>query len=306
MSGITQIQRITGSTNNLVQISTSDDTATAVAANYILNQAVNIAAVNEGAWQWQFDDLIILAASDGVSFATIVSPFDSLIPYAFTTTVVGTPVVVGDFAVFASTGGNIEDLGYLPSDASKTSVVMASAAVTANALAVFADTAGTVKNASTTVTLADTLNVTGGVTSTTLIQGPNLKYGATPVAQVDPASCTITAAAGASNTATVTVQLKDGSGTNMSRIIPFKVYSSSTSDGLTLQSAASTGYSVASGGLSLNNGAAITTQISCMSSATGGCVLSLLDTGKQTSYLVLVLNNGVKISAQLSSGSYGA
>ena len=133
----------------------------------------------------------------------------------------------------------------------------------------------------------------------------NLKYGATPVAQVDPASCTITAAAGAANTATVTVQLKDGSGTNMTRIIPFRVYASSAADGLTLASAASTGFSVASGGLSLNNGAAITTQISCMSSATGGCVLSLLDTGKQTSYLVLVLANGCKISAQLSAGSYG-
>lgn len=133
----------------------------------------------------------------------------------------------------------------------------------------------------------------------------NLKYGATPVAQVDPGSCTITAAAGAANTSTVTVQLKDGSGTNMTRIIPFRVYASSAADGLTLASAASTGFSVASGGLSLNNGAAITTQISAMSSATGGCVLSLLDTGKQTSYLVLVLANGVKISAQLSAGSYG-
>lgn len=133
----------------------------------------------------------------------------------------------------------------------------------------------------------------------------NLKYGATPVAQVDPASCTITAAAGAANTATVTIQLKDGSGTNMARIIPFRVYASSAADGLTLASAASTGFSVASGGLSLNNGAAITTQISAISSATGGCVLSLLDTGKQTSYLVLVLANGCKISAQLSAGSYG-
>ncbi len=139
----------------------------------------------------------------------------------------------------------------------------------------------------------------------TVLSVANLKYGATPVAQVDPASCTITAAAGAANVATVTVQLKDGSGTNMARIIPFRVYSSSAADGLTLQSAASTGYSVASGGLSLNNGAAITTQISCMSSATGGCVLSLTDTGKLTSYLVLVLANGTKISAQLSAGSYG-
>lgn len=134
----------------------------------------------------------------------------------------------------------------------------------------------------------------------------NLKYGATPVAQVDPASCTISAAAGASNVCTLTIQLKDGSGTNMTRAIPFKVYASSASNGLTLASAASTGFSVASGGLSLANGTAVTTQISCMSSATGGCVLSLTDTAKQTSYIVLVLDSGVKISAQLSSGDYGA
>ncbi len=139
----------------------------------------------------------------------------------------------------------------------------------------------------------------------TTVTATNLKYGATPVAQVDPASCTIVAAAGAANTSTITIQLKDGSGTNMTRVIPFKVYSSSAADGLTLQSAASTGYSVASGGLSLANGTAVTTQISAISSATGGCVLSLLDTAKLTSYLVLVLDSGVKISAQLSAGSYG-
>ncbi len=133
-----------------------------------------------------------------------------------------------------------------------------------------------------------------------------LSTGATPVPMVDPGSCTITAAAGASNTSTVTVQLKDGAGSNLARSVAFKVYASSSADGLTLASAASTGWSVASGGLSRANGSAVTTSISAMSSATGGCVLSLLDTGKQTSYLVLELPSGNKISAQLSSGSYGA
>jgi hypothetical protein len=268
-------------------------------------------------------------------------------------------------------------------DPSAGGVSFSGGASTANALAVFSDTSGNIKAATTTTTLGQALAVTGSVTASTSITATagnitsgssgdagtfisfpataangtliiaagnaggafnttissgtigqssvitipdpgaatskfvlqdgtntvlsvaNLKYGATPVAQVDPASCTITAAAGAANTATVTIQLKDGSGTNMARIIPFRVYASSAADGLTLASAASTGFSVASGGLSLNNGAAITTQISCISSATGGCVLSLLDTGKQTSYLVLVLANGCKISAQLSTGSYG-
>ncbi len=141
--------------------------------------------------------------------------------------------------------------------------------------------------------------------SNTVLSVLNLKYGATPVAQVDPLSCTITAAAGAANTSTITVQLKDGAGVNLARSVMFRVYSSSASDGLTLQTAASTGYSVASGGLSLANGTAVTTQITAMSSATGGCVLSLLDTAKLTSYLVLVLPTGNKISLQLSAGSYG-
>jgi hypothetical protein len=142
------------------------------------------------------------------------------------------------------------------------------------------------------------------ITSTTA-NITNLNYGATPVAQVDPASCTIVGAAGSANVCNVTIQLKDGSGTNMTRIIPFRVYASSAADGLTLAAAASTGFAVSSGGLSLQNAAAVTTQIYAMSSATGGCVLTLTDTGKATSYLVLVLANGCKISAQLSAGSYG-
>lgn len=121
----------------------------------------------------------------------------------------------------------------------------------------------------------------------------------------NPSQSTITAAAGSANVSTVTVQLKDGAGTNLTSVTPFTVYASSAADGLTLASAASTGFSVASGGLSLNNGGAITTSIRAVSSATGGCVLSLTDTGKATSYLVLVLGSGVKISAQLSAGSYG-
>jgi len=145
------------------------------------------------------------------------------------------------------------------------------------------------------LTFGTTTTTTANITTASIT---DLLYGATPVHQVDPASCTITAAAGASNTSTITIQLKDGAGNNLSRIHPFRIYASSAADGLTLASAASTGFSVASGGLSLANETAVTTQISCMSSATGGCVLSLLDTGKQTSYLVLQLHNGVKISAQ--------
>lgn len=135
---------------------------------------------------------------------------------------------------------------------------------------------------------AVTGNVTGGV-----------------INKPDASQSTISAVAGAANVATITVQIKDVAGNNVSHVTPFTVYASSAADGLTLASAASTGFSVASGGLSLNNGGAITTSIRCVSSATGGAVLSLTDTSKQTSYLVLVVGESIKISSQLTSGSYG-
>lgn len=143
-------------------------------------------------------------------------------------------------------------------------------------------------------------NVTGNVTGN--ITG-NVTGGT--INKPDASQCTISGAAGAANVCTVTIQLKDVAGTNLSHVTPFTVYSSSAADGLTLASAASTGYSVASGGLSLNNGQAITTSIRCLSSATGGCVLSLTDTGKQAVYLVLVVGESIKVSTVLSSGSYG-
>lgn len=157
-----------------------------------------------------------------------------------------------------------------------------------------ANTAATITTGTITTLTSTTANIT------------NLKYGATPVPAVDPASCTISGAAGAANVCTVTIQLKDGSGTNMTRVIPFEVYSSSASDGLTLASAASTGYSVVSGGIKrAASSATITQGIAMLSSATGGAVLSLTDTGKQAVYLVLSLPSGNKISTVLSSGSYG-
>lgn len=366
MAGITSIKRDQAYDPFIVRIMANSTLAQVGTVGYLTAQAANIAALNEGAWDWALSDMILVYATDGWGFFQLDPDLDSLIPFVFGGSVIGAPVTVGDFAIFQSTSGNLEDLGYLPSNAAKTRVVMAGSAVVANHIALFQDTTGTIDD--TAATAINNGSIQAGLSGTagTLISFPavaangslivaavgnagnfnatisskstlgqatvytvpdpgaatanfvldagtaaaisvnNLKFGATPVPQVDPGSCTIVAAAGASNVSNVTIQLKDGSGTNMTRILPFRVYASSAADGLTLASVASTGFAVASGGLSLQNGAAITTQINAMSSATGGCVLSLTDTGKQTSYLVLVLANGVKISAQLSAGSYGA
>lgn len=61
------------------------------------------------------------------------------------------PVVSGDFAVFNGTSGQIKDLGYLPSDAAKTRVVMAGSAVVANRIAHFVDTTGTIDDTAANV-----------------------------------------------------------------------------------------------------------------------------------------------------------
>ena len=54
------------------------------------------------------------------------------------------PVVDGHFANFNGTSGQIEDAGYLPSDATKTRVVMAGSAVLVGYIAKYADITGTI------------------------------------------------------------------------------------------------------------------------------------------------------------------
>jgi len=105
---------------------------------------------------------------------------------------VALPVTGGDFANFDGTTGQIQDLGYFPSNAAKTVVVMANAAVTANALAVFADIAGTIKNASTTATIGFGITAaTGSFTATAgnLIAG-NAAGGNNALMQLFPTTAT--------------------------------------------------------------------------------------------------------------------
>lgn len=330
MSVLSVTQQPTGQVGvnpNVIQITTNDTYATVTVTGYLttFKQAanLNVFANDQMALVYTSDEgpvwLKVVVTSNTISLVQISSPGDVILPTIASNIIVSTDTAgtlanttgtaINRGSLQAGLSGNAGTLISFPNAATSGSLIVA--AVT-NASGDFSTT---ISNAAAVAqTQVITIPDSGTSSSKFVLQNGNntalsvlnLKYGATPVAQVDPGSCTITAVAGASNVATVTVQLKDGSGTNIAGIIPFRVYSSSASNGLTLQSAASTGYSVASGGLSLNNGAAITTQISCMSSATGSCVLSLTDTGKQTSYLVLVLANGTKISTQLSAGSYGA
>src|ERR1044071_3501165 len=82
MTGITNMYRYESPTGGIVEIITTDTTATALASNYITNQASNIVSINNSSpsqpFQWYTNDLIILKASDGDSICVINSLFTTL------------------------------------------------------------------------------------------------------------------------------------------------------------------------------------------------------------------------------------
>jgi len=111
---ITYINRVTGATNNLVYLETSDSTATATAAGYITRQTPTITLLNDGVWTWETNDCIMLSASDGLSWCSINSTFTTIAAFSgvgagdvtFTA-----PVVSGNLPSFSGTAGNIADSG---------------------------------------------------------------------------------------------------------------------------------------------------------------------------------------------------
>lgn len=110
MTGITFINRLTGASNNLVYLETSDTTATATASGYITAQASNINTATEGGFTWETNDCIMLSASDGISWCSINSTFTTLTAFAgfgsgdvtFTS-----PSVANTIPAWSNTTGNL-------------------------------------------------------------------------------------------------------------------------------------------------------------------------------------------------------
>lgn len=151
MSGITYLKRIDGSTNNLVYLVTTDTTATATTADYITNQAANIAAINEGAWTWETNDCIMLSASDGISWCTIDSSFTTLTSFSGTgsgdVTFSGS-LTSGHLPKFSGTAGVIIDSGLAPSSTvGQLFAVTSPGSLTSGQVPKFSDANGTLANA---------------------------------------------------------------------------------------------------------------------------------------------------------------
>lgn len=129
----------------IVRMTDNATLATVAGANYILNQAATIEALNNGVWEWQFGDIVLVAASDGSEFFRFNgSDFSTLVQLPGGNGSVTLPVVSGNFAVFNGTLGALQDSGYMPSNAAKTNVVMANGASIVNHVATYTDTAGTI------------------------------------------------------------------------------------------------------------------------------------------------------------------
>lgn len=137
---ITDVAGQVGIKPRIVRIETTDSFATVTAANYLKT------AIDAGMATFYPDDVVALIyATNNIQFftLTITSSTITLVPMA---NEVVLPVVDGDFAIFSGTNGTLDDLGYSPSDLTKSKVVMASAVTTSGRIAQFNDTGGTIGN----------------------------------------------------------------------------------------------------------------------------------------------------------------
>jgi len=168
---ITSIKRDWVPAPSIIRILSTSTLAQVGAAGYLTAQAANIEALNNGTFEWDVSDFVLVYASDGWGFYSVLPDFTGLTAFSFTTAVTG-PTVVGDFASFNSTSGNLIDSGYSPSDATKTKVVMAGSAVVVNHIAKFVDTAGTIDD--TAGAAINSGNIQAGLSGTagTLISYP--------------------------------------------------------------------------------------------------------------------------------------
>lgn len=141
----------------IVRIYTTDSFATVTAANYLQN-AIAMGFVFEPS------DLVALTYGNNISQLFTLSISGSTITLIPSSGDVILPVVDGNFAVFSGTSGNIDDRGFLPSDNTKTKVVMASGATVVNEIPVAADVAGTImSSAGVTATTGSSLQANGNI-----------------------------------------------------------------------------------------------------------------------------------------------
>lgn len=170
---ITSIRRDWDGEVDIVRMVTTNTLAEAAASGYLTAQIDNLTAINSGTWEWQSNDMVLCSASDGLQLFTLSSDLTTLEVYSTAGDgAVTLPVVSGNFTTFDGTLGALGDLGYLPSNAAKTRVVMAGSAVVANHIALFQDTTGTIDDTAATAINSGSIQAGLSGTAGTLISFP--------------------------------------------------------------------------------------------------------------------------------------
>jgi len=286
---ITHIDRDWGVSPSIVRILSSDSLAAIGTTGYLTAQKANIEAINAGPFEWVISDFaLIYSSSDNAwGFFAISSDFASLIAFAFSPTVIGTPVTIGDFAIFQSTSGNLEDLGYSPSNAAKSKVVMAGSAVVANHIALFQDTAGTIDD--TAATAINNGSIQAGLSGTagSLISFPS---GATSGELILAA---VTNSSGNFNTT-----ISNASAVGQSQVI--SIPDSGASTGNFIISASAGTQHITSGSLSVDQG-----NLAAGSSGHAGTVSSFPGTAANGSLILAGVNAGGAFNTTISNGTMG-
>ncbi len=166
MPGITNIKRDWGDSVQIVRMIADNTLAEVGTAGYILAQADNIAAINNGGFDWLVSDMVLVYATDGWGFFTIDADFESLTAFVFIPGVT-LPTVVGNLAEFDSVGGNLADSGIAAADIQTNAlaanhIFVGSAGGVATDVAMSGDativSAGTLTIANNAITTAKILN----------------------------------------------------------------------------------------------------------------------------------------------------
>jgi hypothetical protein len=170
---ITSLKRDFVDSPNIVRMETTNTLAQVEATGYLATQSDIILQINSGTWTWLPSDMILCYASDGLQLFTLNTALDDFVVYSTAGNgAVTLPVVSGNFTTFDGTLGALGDLGYSPSDATKTKVVMAGSAVQVGYIAHFIDTAGTIDDTAGNVINAGNIQAGLSGTAGTLISFP--------------------------------------------------------------------------------------------------------------------------------------
>jgi hypothetical protein len=160
---ITNIKRDWGDCVTIVRILSTDTLGVVGATDYILNQAANIDAINNGAFTWLPSDEVLVSAADGNAFFQISADFNSLIANVNTNaTYLGLTALAGggqtgatqlnpgvnQFTTVVTTG----DSAILPADVQGNTVIVVNAS--SNSMNVFPASGDTINALSANTALA--------------------------------------------------------------------------------------------------------------------------------------------------------